>query len=540
MNKPHLLTNICQKSALILTVFCFAFTALYTPQVYKVNQAHAAEATEPTQLLNLAELIGILGTNLSILAEGAATAFNTYSLFIKETVLDGLAWAFAKAILSELTASIVDWINSGFEGSPAFIQDLQGFMVDIADRTMGGVLEEIGGPFSFICSPFQLDVQLALAVNFYNRTNRGQDKPSCRLSEALDNIENFFYSDDFTGSRGWSQWINISGNPQQYTPYGAKLSAEGRFRARLVNERGEELSYLNFGDGFFSTSICEAVEGAGTTQEDCFLSTPGKFIQETLTFNTDSGRQSLVAADEIDEIIAALLGQLAQMALTGAGGLLGLTDNRFGEREGGAYTDQVREEIDDNLVTAGAINEEVIGEQIALENEYIATLEENIGRLEFFIANETTAALRQAAVEVISDFESEIIEAQNNIAEMESILARYVERDPEDYEELTDLTLEYYRLPLNEQRDIQNSLLRTDAATRFSPELEEFEDAPGGDAPGDAPGEVPGGAPAPGGGAPAGGGGGAAPGGGGAPAGGGGGGSPGAAPGGPGAPPVGV
>ena len=95
-----------------------------------------------------------------------ATSLSTYSLQFKEFVLDGLAVALTKQIIRQLTASIVNWINSGFEGSPSFISDPGSFFLDVADQVTGAFLAKVGGPLTQLCSPFSIDIRLALAFKY--------------------------------------------------------------------------------------------------------------------------------------------------------------------------------------------------------------------------------------------------------------------------------------------------------------------------------------------------------------------------------------
>lgn len=312
------------KKSLVAIVFViFAFVGTYVPHnLNKVETAHAVFATEVTQILNNIQLFAVNLATTASAAYDAITSWATDNLYIKEYVLDGIAWSIAKAIVSQMVQSLVSWINSGFQGSPAFVQDLDGFLRNAADSAIGGYLEEITGLGSFICSPFRLDIGIAIATQ-YQQSRVGQPARTCTLTGIIDNIEGFTSGVQGSfGQDGWNDWIDMTSSPEIYTPYGAYLSAEAGAQARILNTKGEELAKLNFGDGFLSGEICQAV--SGSTQQDCFISKPGKIIQEALTFNLDSGRQALITADEIDEIIAALLGQLANQAITGAAGLLGL------------------------------------------------------------------------------------------------------------------------------------------------------------------------------------------------------------------------
>ena len=157
-----------------------------------------------------------------------------------------------------MTKSMVNWINSGFQGSPAFITDLNGMLLDALDTTAGEYIKSLGGIGEFICSPFKLDVQVALQIN-YAQTRSGQASgpttPMCKLTDIEDNIEGFLNG---IGDNGWQDWISITSNPQN-TPYGAYLEAEAQLHAKLVNEAGQQLTIANWNQGFLSKKICESV-----------------------------------------------------------------------------------------------------------------------------------------------------------------------------------------------------------------------------------------------------------------------------------------
>lgn len=344
------------KKSLVLTVFIvFGFVATYIPQPY--NQINTAEAggltggaTEPTQLLNNVQLGLDVAQNTLSAAYNAITSFATNSNWLKESVWDGIAWAVAKSIVSSMVQSLISWINSGFEGSPAFVTDLGGFLINAADEAVGNYIADIGALGSFICSPFRLDVQISLALEYDRIRGDGQPAPTCTLSGIIDNIEGFITGDFIQG--GWNDWFDVTATPQTYTPYGSVLSAQQGMHARIINAKGEELTLLNYGDGFLSGEICEMVHGAASPREECFISKPGKIIEEALSFNLDTGRQTLIAADEFNEIVSALLGQLAKEAITGAAGLLGLsggTGHTYSGFSGGSYVNQLASDGADSI-----------------------------------------------------------------------------------------------------------------------------------------------------------------------------------------------
>ncbi|MFT7644552.1 MAG: hypothetical protein ACI9BF_000201 [Candidatus Paceibacteria bacterium] len=321
------------KKSLVATIFAiFAFVGTYIPQNWNmVEIAHAGGAmsggaSEWTQIGNNIQLGAVNATTGATAAATTVTAVGTGSMVYKE-IADAIFWSLAKSAVSSMASSIVSWINSGFEGSPAFVTNLDSFLLNVADEAFGSYMEELGGNYSFICSPFSLDVRLALALQ-YQQTRNQEAAPTCTFSGALANIEDFIGGTgglgSFSENGGWKNWIKITTQSQTYTPYGSVLSAQVEMKARLINAKGEEIKLLEFGDGFLSMKSCETVPGP-EKREVCGITTPGKVIEDSLTFNLSTGQRSLIAADEVNEIIGALIGQLGVKVITGASGLLGLS-----------------------------------------------------------------------------------------------------------------------------------------------------------------------------------------------------------------------
>ncbi len=350
-----------KRTLFAFTLSIFAVSMVYVPQPWNevpvVEAGGGGFATEVTQILNNIELAAIYVADNITAVQSTFSALADAWQWTKENALDGIAWTLAKAVVSGITSSIVNWINSGFQGSPAFITDLPGFLLGVADGVAGEFIESLGGIGSFICSPFQLDVQISLAVLYDQGRTGSQSAPTCTLTGIIDNIEGFIGGLTDVSQGGWNDWFDITARPDMYTPYGQVLSAQAGLRASLVNARGEEIKLLDFGEGFLSGEICDLVETEGTPREDCFISKPGQIIEEALTFTTSTGQRSLIAADEFNEIISALLGQLVQQVVTGAAGLLGLSGGTGYTYSGyeGSFVDQMANDALGNLDASSII-----------------------------------------------------------------------------------------------------------------------------------------------------------------------------------------
>lgn len=59
------------------------------------------------------------------------------SLIVKDYGLDSVAWILANLVIERMSASTVNWINSGFKGSPAYVTDPAGYYKDLGNKIAG-------------------------------------------------------------------------------------------------------------------------------------------------------------------------------------------------------------------------------------------------------------------------------------------------------------------------------------------------------------------------------------------------------------------
>ncbi len=319
--------KILSTSLIALLTFVFVTVAVYVPQPVERLQPKVALAQLPTfDLMTwLASVRTSIESTISAYT-GVAQLALTSRQWWWDTVIRPVGWHLAKAVISQIMRETIRWVNTGFQGSPAYIQDLGQFLVDVADEEAAAYLTSLwNGELSIICSPFRLDVQMAVSIA-YQRGYKGQRR--CTLSGMLQNLEGFIRGDVNAG--GWPAWRSVVLNPSVYTPYGAGISATVGLHARIVNARGQQLTIGGWGAGFLSSRVCDpprTVPGGGVAPQVCRIVTPGQVISSQINQTLQLGNESLVEADEINELIGAFMSQVALQALSGVRGLLGLGGN---------------------------------------------------------------------------------------------------------------------------------------------------------------------------------------------------------------------
>lgn len=261
----------------------------------------------------LAQWAVIDAANLQVnslnLVANETTAAALSALVEKEYYFDGgLGWAIINMVLEQIVRDLTDWVRGGFREGPAFVTDFDNYLLKTADTAAGEFLLA-DGPLEFLCSPFKLDITYALRAQYLDRG--AYYKPECSITETFDNIEGFLAGDFYAG--GWDAWASLTLNPRNNV-YGAIFEAQSELSAAIVGAQQQEVAYLDFGGGFFGVEECDE-------NGDCQRVTPGSIIQDGLSNTLNIGNERLTVADEIDELVAALLAHLMSSVFSSGGGL---------------------------------------------------------------------------------------------------------------------------------------------------------------------------------------------------------------------------
>lgn len=143
--------------------------------------------------------------------------------------------AYGKTTIRGITASMVNWINSGFQGGPAYVTDINGLLLDIADATTANFIE--GTALEALCSPWKMNIKIALSLP----SNRFEEDVRCTLSDIVANMDDFINGDFSQG--GWAGWFELT---TRNNPYNNYLASASELEARIDNAQGEEMKLLDW------------------------------------------------------------------------------------------------------------------------------------------------------------------------------------------------------------------------------------------------------------------------------------------------------
>jgi len=315
------------------------------------------------------EVLGVPVANLGKFFQGIFTGASVNAKSFQACILYPLGKIIIIALIRNIGASVVNWVNSGFQGNPTFITDFEGMLVDTADQAIGTFIE--GSDLGFLCNDFGFQIRIALALK-YSQPFREQAR--CTLGDIGENIST-------NGGRGWDNLLAISTEPQNNV-YGAYFIAETELAQRAAKAVGIKEKRVAIGQGFLDFETCDRYEttdevnkrlstvttgtggvitGGGTfnttvtsqnansfvdpksnqtttqtgsntsIEKQCLqktTKTPGTVIAGKLNSTFAQGDIQQAVAQEIDDVIAATLNQIAQKVIQGTFGLLGLSKKR--------------------------------------------------------------------------------------------------------------------------------------------------------------------------------------------------------------------
>jgi len=277
------------------------------------------------------------------------------ALQLKSFSLDTIATAIAKQILMQITLSVVKWINSGFKGSPAFVQNPAQFFENIGDQVAGNFLAANSSLAANLCSPFNIDVRVALALQISGSTGlSGGSQYSCSLSNMITNGTNAvkgatingFTAGDFRQG-GWPAFLALTTVPAN-NPNGAYLQAQASLSAKISNQKSVKQTQLAQGNGFLSWTTCAPDPNAANEDDDdnsddsgqtCTVQTPGSAISGALTKSLNVPTENLELANDINAVINAAFSQLVIQVLSA-----GLSSVNSSNSSGAAYLAQIQNE----------------------------------------------------------------------------------------------------------------------------------------------------------------------------------------------------
>lgn len=285
-------------------------------------------------------------------------------LTYKECLLDGIVNSMRETLISFIIKSVVRWSNQGFDGNPAYVTNLPLHLLEqISDPEAARILS--GPETEVLAGPFRRNVRVALAKDYSTITRNRQNTLRCDIADdALEALS----SGDFYGAGGLKTFYKFTTNAA-CNPLFAYNSARNELDQAIGAEINRERTQLDWAGGFRTVERNKIVDlGGGESASVRRIVTPGFMIAEHLRQTLGTGLRQSENADEIDEIISALMANIGTEMLTDIEGLSGLSSSFSGKS---SYIDRLAADAAartrGNMTGAAA---SIVNNVIRIEQEY--------------------------------------------------------------------------------------------------------------------------------------------------------------------------
>jgi hypothetical protein len=240
---------------------------------------------------------------------------------------DSMGYCIVNTMIIYIADSTIEWVNTGFEGNPAFLNNPDQFFKDLANQEKIAFLQGLAyGINSSVCGVYKSTVLSAILSRYgKNQQNYGQQgyenggygygsqggpQNSCAFDQNPGQL-NLFLRGDFSEGGGWNTWFELTQNPVN-NPYDTYFNSVDRMNEQVEAVRVSKNTELTWNDGYLSFRKCENGE---KNTNNCPITTPGTVVQSQLEKTLNLGKDRLVLADKFDQVVTAVVDQLITTAL---------------------------------------------------------------------------------------------------------------------------------------------------------------------------------------------------------------------------------
>lgn len=240
---------------------------------------------------------------------------------------DSMGYCIVNSMIIYIADSTLQWINTGFEGNPAFLANPDQFFKDLANQEKVAFIQNLAyGANSGVCDVFKSSMVSAILSRYgQNQRGYGQGYQNGGYGQGYNSGSNFngcsfdqkpgqlnlFVGGNFTEGGGWNSWYKLTQSPQN-NPYDTYFRTNDRMNSQTQAVELSKTRELNWNNGYLSFRKCENEK---QNKKDCPITTPGTVIQSKLNSTLNLGTNRLVLAEKFDQVVTAVIDQLITTAI---------------------------------------------------------------------------------------------------------------------------------------------------------------------------------------------------------------------------------
>ena len=243
---------------------------------------------------------------------------------------DSVAYCIVNGMIAYIANSTIQWINTGFNGNPAFLENPDQFFKQLADEEAASFVQNLAyGTLGVnVCEVYRATMVKAILNQYAQQNQRsgnyqnggyggGKGISNGFLGCSFDqnpNKLNSFLKGNFIQGGGWDTWYKLTQNTKN-NPYDTYFNTQDRLNRQIDSVQASTNKELDRNNGFLTFKKCPTGQEGKLNQTGCTSVTPGSVIQDQLNSTLNLGKNRLVLADKFDQVVEALVNQLIQTAI---------------------------------------------------------------------------------------------------------------------------------------------------------------------------------------------------------------------------------
>ncbi len=218
--------------------------------------------------------------------------------------LNGIAYAVAKNTLAQVTNKTLNWVNTGLNGNPLYVQNVDSYLKTVANQQIRSYLQTAQGSDPIFGNALKSTIFRSITGQSDGLLNVTPNTPEARAYNS--------FLGDFT-SGGWNSFLNPTNNS-----VGALFNANEVLVENVNNAKNNSQAEIQRNNGFLDMKHCvqtapvdtsttaKAISNGLSQNPTCLqwvTDTPGSIIASQVQNITSSPVRQLEYADKINEVL---------------------------------------------------------------------------------------------------------------------------------------------------------------------------------------------------------------------------------------------
>lgn len=261
----------------------------------------------------------------------------------KEQCWDQVAKGLANKAMITMTNKTIGWVNTGFDGNPLYVRDIDNYLKTIRNQQIAKFLPDTQNSDPIFGNALRSIITKQVTGKTDGLLNKTKKTP-----EAVAYTK---FTNDFTQG-GWGALLNTSNNPLSAI-FRESNNLNNKLQNQVTNTRGE----LNRNSGFLDVRKCIETDKEDSTKCARYSTiTPGSVIADQLGTTLGSTFRQLEAVDEINEVVSGFFNKLVDGLFKKNTGLFGLGSLAGGYGGTGFGSNQLLDEFKNPIASENFLN----------------------------------------------------------------------------------------------------------------------------------------------------------------------------------------